>query len=321
MPRPLLLLAVWLVVLCAPAAAFAGGTGGASADSLETGALAVGTPPAPRPVARVFRVAPATLTEGHTPRISVRIDHPGAERVAARVVVLAATGRAAARIDLGRVRTGRTIAVGWPARTKLRAGRYVVRLHAKDPDGEVLARAARTTGKATLTVRRRPRPEKSQPAPQREPTPPAPAEPPASAPGSGVFPVAGSFALGGPDGSFGAGRPGRTHEGQDISAAAGVPVVAPVAGTIAFVDFQPGGAGQYVVLTAEDGRTMFFAHMQTGASVTPGQRVGAGTTLGRVGSTGASSGPHLHFEIWLGGWRHQGGKPIDPLPQLQAWAR
>ena len=322
MSRLRVLLAVWLVVLAAPAAAFAGGTGGASADSADSGALAFGAPPAAQPVARVFRVAPSTLTEGRAPRISVRIDHPSAARVAARVVVLAASGRAAARIDLGRVRTGRTVAVKWPARAKLRAGRYTVRLHAKGPEGQVLARAARTTGKAALVVRPRPRPERTQPAPQREPTPPAAVEPSAPTPGSGVFPVAGAYTFGGADGRFGAGRPGRSHEGQDISAASGVPIVAPVAGTIAFVDNQPSGAGHYVVLTADDGRTMFFAHMQAGSvAVSVGQRVAEATMLGRVGSTGASSGPHLHFEIWLGGWRHQGGRPIDPLPQLQAWAR
>ena len=98
-------------------------------------------------------------------------------------------------------------------------------------------------------------------------------------------------------------------------------MVAPVPGTVAFTDSQPSGAGFYVVLNADDGRAMFFAHCQAQSfSVAPGQRVVAGQGLCRVGSTGASTGPHLHFELWLGGWRDRGGTVVDPLPQLRAWA-
>jgi murein DD-endopeptidase MepM/ murein hydrolase activator NlpD len=136
-----------------------------------------------------------------------------------------------------------------------------------------------------------------------------------------VFPVRGPWSFGGEGSRFGSARSGHTHEGQDIAAAEGVPVVSPLNGTVAFVDFQKGGAGWYVVINADDGRSMFFAHLQTGSvSVAPGARVGAGTQIGRVGSTGSSSGPHLHFEIWQGGWRDRGGRPVDPLPQLKAWA-
>ena len=313
-------------MLLAVPAAGAAGTGGASADFADggakdpsrSGALAFGAPAPLRPVARLFRVTPKSLVEGATPKVRVRIDHARAKRVAARIVVVEpSTRRVAARIDLGRVRTGRTVKVAWPTGEKLTAATYVVRLHAKDPGGETLARAAHATGKTTLIVRPRPRPEKSLPEPQTQPTGPS-----APGVGTGVFPVAGPHTYGGDDARFGAGRRGRSHEGQDIVAAAGTPVVAPTAGTVAFVDYQAGGAGHYVVLTAEDGRTFFFAHLQTGSiAVSKGQRVPAATTLGRVGSTGASSGPHLHFEIWVGGWRHQGGKPIDPLAQLRAWDR
>lgn len=328
--EPVTLLVALLAVLAlgAPAAGAAAGTGGASAEYAEggtadprrSGALAYGAPPPLRPVARVFRVSPRSVVEGSRPRIRVRIDHAGARGVAARVVVVEpSTGRVGASFSLGRVRTGRARTVRWPSRSRVAAGSYVVRLHARDPEGEVLARSARATGKATLTVRPRPRPEKSQPEPQTQPTPPADPARPVSA--GGVFPVAGPHTFGGADSRFGASRGKRLHEGQDIAAAEGTPVVAPVGGTIAFVDYQAGGAGDYVVLTADDGRTMFFAHLQSRSiGVAVGQRVAAGATIGRVGSTGASSGPHLHFEIWEGGWRHQGGRPVDPLAQLQAWA-
>ena len=44
-----------------------------------------------------------------------------------------------------------------------------------------------------------------------------------------------------------------------------------------------------------------------------------GQRIADVGSTGESSGPHLHFEVWVGGW-YAGGHPIDPLPLLEAWS-
>jgi len=48
--------------------------------------------------------------------------------------------------------------------------------------------------------------------------------------------------------------------------------------------------------------------------------VRTGQLIGEVGTTGGSTGPHLHFEIWVGGW-FAGGNPIDPLPLLQSWAQ
>jgi len=167
-----------------------------------------------------------------------------------------------------------------------------------------------------VRARPRPRPESPRPEPQAQPTHVAPVTPI----GGGVFPVAGPHTFGADDARFGAGRRGHTHQGQDIIAATGTPIVAPLTGTVRYVDNQPSGAGLYVVLDADDGRTLFFAHMVTGSIVvTEGARVTAGQTLGQVGQTGSASGPHLHFEIWEGGWRDRGGRPVDPLPQLLAW--
>lgn len=138
----------------------------------------------------------------------------------------------------------------------------------------------------------------------------------------GAFPLQGTFTFGGEDARFGAGRPGHTHQGQDVIAASGTPIVAPVAGTVTWKANQPGGAGIYLVVRgASDARDYVFMHIKRGTVlVVPGQAVTAGQQLAQVGATGAASGPHLHFEIWVGGWWERGGTPVDPLPQLERWA-
>jgi murein DD-endopeptidase MepM/ murein hydrolase activator NlpD len=136
-----------------------------------------------------------------------------------------------------------------------------------------------------------------------------------------TFPLIGQFTYGiSPDGRFGAPRPGHTHQGQDIPAPTGTPVVAPRGGLVKFVGFQKGGAGNYVVLHGEGEDLDFvFMHLRDGSLlVKQGDRVATGQQIAEVGSTGESSGPHLHFEIWKGAWG-QGGKPIDPLPFLRRW--
>ena len=139
--------------------------------------------------------------------------------------------------------------------------------------------------------------------------------------GEHVFPVAGAYSLGGKDSRFGAPRVDHTHQGQDIAAARGTPVVAPYAGTIAWVRYQRAGAGHYVVLDADDKRDYVFMHLRRGSiAVAQGQRVAAGATVGEVGNSGRSYGAHLHFEVWVGGWYEKGGEPVDPLPLLEDWA-
>jgi murein DD-endopeptidase MepM/ murein hydrolase activator NlpD len=135
------------------------------------------------------------------------------------------------------------------------------------------------------------------------------------------FPLVGEFSYGiDPDGRFGAPRPGHTHQGQDIPAPTGTPVVAPRGGTIKVVDYQAGGAGNYIVLHGDEEDLDFvFMHLRDGSiTVKPGDHVATGQRLGQVGSTGESTGPHLHFEIWQGPWA-TGGHPIDPLPFLLRW--
>lgn len=136
--------------------------------------------------------------------------------------------------------------------------------------------------------------------------------------GNGVFPVAGPYTYG--DG-FGVGRVGHRHQGVDLAAAEGTPIVSPTAGTVRFTDYQASAAGEYVVERLADGRDIFLAHcVRHSTVVSPGQPVAAGQRLCLVGSTGDASGPHLHFELWPQGWRDIGGTaPADPLAQLRAW--
>ena len=107
-----------------------------------------------------------------------------------------------------------------------------------------------------------------------------------------------------------------------LAAAAGTPVVAPFGGTVSSTSYQASGAGEYVVLDGADGRDYFFAHcLRRSTIVAEGAAVAAGAPLCQVGATGTTSGAnHLHFEIWTVGWRVPGGTPIDPLPELRAWA-
>jgi Peptidase family M23 len=135
-----------------------------------------------------------------------------------------------------------------------------------------------------------------------------------------AFPVAGAFDWGGDGSRFGAKRDGHGHQGQDLAAAESTPVVAPRGGLVEAVQYQAEGAGHYVVLDGDDeDHDYVFMHLRSGSiTVEEGDHVRTGQRVGEVGNTGRSSGPHLHFEIWVGGW-YTGGEPIDPLPLLQAW--
>ncbi len=134
------------------------------------------------------------------------------------------------------------------------------------------------------------------------------------------FPVRGKHSYGGAGSRFGAARDGHTHQGQDVSAACGTPLIAPHGGVVKAKAYQASGAGHYLVIDGEGIKQDYvFMHLVAPAPVVQGQAVVTGQKIGKVGTTGSSTGCHLHFEIWAGkGW-YTGGSPIDPLATLQYW--
>lgn len=91
----------------------------------------------------------------------------------------------------------------------------------------------------------------------------------------------------------------RNHNGVDIAIPEGTPVK-PVAPGIITYSGTRSGYGNIVIVAHDNGMTTLYAHNRVNLAVT-GQRVDAGGTIARTGSTGRSTGPHLHFEAWLDG--------------------
>ena len=146
-------------------------------------------------------------------------------------------------------------------------------------------------------------------------TPPTTTTPTAPA-GSMIFPVSGAHTIGQ---GFGAARSGHSHQGQDIMAACGTPLVAVSRAKVKWVSFQS-LAGNYVVIRNKKlHQDYMYAHLAARASVRKGQVVMPGQQIGIVGQTGDATACHLHFELWLGKW-YRGGHPVNPLPYLQTYA-
>ena len=100
----------------------------------------------------------------------------------------------------------------------------------------------------------------------------------------------------------------RMHNGMDIAGPSGSPIVAATAGVV--VSAGPmGGYGNAVVIDHGGGMATFYAH-QASVAVSAGQQVSRGQLIGYVGSTGFSTGPHLHFEVRIN------GTPVDPAGYL-----
>jgi len=134
-----------------------------------------------------------------------------------------------------------------------------------------------------------------------------------------MFPIRGPHADRGPIGAFGVGRSGgRRHNGFDVNAACGTPLVAARAGRVRRRAYDPALYGNYVIIRGRlTQRDYWYVHLQRPAPVRVGQQVSTGQRIGRVGATGnaRTTGCHLHFELRVR------GRPIDPRPELHAWDR
>ncbi|PZV13189.1 MAG: hypothetical protein DCF20_16030 [Pseudanabaena sp.] len=104
----------------------------------------------------------------------------------------------------------------------------------------------------------------------------------------------------------------RFHQGTDLAAPEGTPVVAAFSGRVEIAGWL-GGYGLIVVISHGDTHETRYAHLSE-VLVKPGQEVKQGNVIGLVGSTGMATGPHLHFEIWQK--MQEGLVAIDPTPQL-----
>lgn len=98
------------------------------------------------------------------------------------------------------------------------------------------------------------------------------------------------------------------HQGLDIAAPMGTTVTAAAGGTVIMAQWY-GGYGNYILIDHGGGYSTGYGHLSA-IYVSVGQSVARGQAIGAVGSTGQSTGPHLHFEVRIA------GKPVDPAPRL-----
>jgi murein DD-endopeptidase MepM/ murein hydrolase activator NlpD len=136
-----------------------------------------------------------------------------------------------------------------------------------------------------------------------------------------AFPILGPHEFGMSAGRFGAARSGHTHQGQDVMAECGTPLVAARGGRVQYAGFEA-NAGNYLVIDGKGtGVDFMYAHLAEPSPLHTGDTVRTGQPVGIVGETGDATACHLHFEMWSApGW-YEGGSPFDPLPYLERWDR
>ncbi|MDO5733368.1 MAG: peptidoglycan DD-metalloendopeptidase family protein, partial [Eubacteriales bacterium] len=156
-------------------------------------------------------------------------------------------------------------------------------------------------------------------APPVESEPPAPSNPPAPAGVSLFFPNGFSQSITSPFGYRGSpiNGAGEFHTGTDFQGSFGAPIFAAMGGTVIAANTPVGqgaqyggwGYGNYIDIQHPNGWVTRYGHLMN-VNVSVGQQVSAGEMIGGCGSTGASTGPHLHFEIIID------GRQVDPVPYL-----
>ncbi len=105
------------------------------------------------------------------------------------------------------------------------------------------------------------------------------------------------------------------HPAVDIAGDYGSPVVAAAGGRVIYAGWRSNGGGYQVWIDHGNGLYTTYNHL-AGVSVGAGQTVGAGQRIGSLGASGWATGPHLHFEVWLG-YPWSGGSRVNPLGYLR----
>ena len=133
------------------------------------------------------------------------------------------------------------------------------------------------------------------------------------------FPIRGRHTYG--DG-IGAPRSGHSHQGQDVFARCGIPLVAARGGRVQWKAYHS-SAGYYLVIDGKKtGHDYVYMHLKKRSRLRKGDRVRTGQTIGKVGETGNASGCHLHMEEWTApGW-YEGGRFVRGITRhLKQWDR